>query len=218
MRKGPGKTARAVLNYIISYLEEYAYPPSVREIGTALGLKSTATVHLHLKTLESYGYIRMDPNKQRSISLLKKDIEEAHLALERGSSIMAVPLVGSVAAGTPILALENVQDYISLPRSFLHGGSEGEVFLLQVEGTSMIEAGINSGDLLLVHQGMAVENGEIAVACVPSFDADGATVKRVYYEGDTVRLQPENSAMEPIILSRDAVRIVGRVIGLIRRY
>jgi len=225
MKKELGKTTQCVLDYITSYIEERSYPPTVREIGGALGLKSTSTVHSHLKTLENKGYIRMDPSKQRTISILKKEgLDEEHAALEGGLFLpecgesMALPLVGAVAAGNPIPAFDDVQEYLPIPRSLLHGASQGEVFLLSVEGSSMIDAGINSGDMIIVHRGIAVENGAIAVARVGKFDGDRATVKRIYFEGSTVRLQPENVEMEPIIVAREDVCIIGRVIGLIRKY
>lgn len=206
-----GKTAQAVYDYIVSYIEERSYPPTVREICAAVSLKSTSTVHMHLKTLESKGYIRMDPSKQRTISVVRPP--------ERESGIMQVPLIDAVAAGNPILSFDDIQEYVPVPLSMLHGAEEGEVFMLTVDGNSMIEVGIHDGDQIIVHRGMAVENSNIAVARIGKLDGDRATVKRIFYEvNNNVRLQPENTSMEPILVNGKDLRIIGRVIGLMRRY
>lgn len=200
----------AVYQYIRGFIEEHAYPPTVREIGAGVGLKSTSTVHLHIRNLASKGYIRVNPSKQRSITLAYAGDGESSAGVKR------ISVVGDVAAGKPILAYDNIQDELSLPASLLHGAGADEAFLLNVEGESMIDAGILNGDLIIVHNGIAATNGDIVVARV---GGDSATVKRLFVEhGGRIRLQPENQAMEPIILDAPEVEIIGKVIGLIRRY
>jgi repressor LexA len=188
-----------VLKAIKEIIRERGYPPSVRELGERLSLKSTATVHTHLRNLERKGYIERTAQKSRAFNVIDKDTEE--------SSVVMVPIVGTVRAGTPILAVENIQEMMPLPRAFVKSDS---VFLLQVEGDSMIDAGIFHGDYVLVRQQDSADNGDIVVALLD----DEATVKTFYREKDAVRLQPENPNLEPII-SRD-VKILGRVIGLFR--
>ncbi|MDO4567993.1 MAG: transcriptional repressor LexA, partial [Clostridia bacterium] len=167
-------------------------------------LKSTSTVHAHLKVLQRLGYIDMPSNKQRSITLHMSD-----------KGVTPVALVGTVAAGQPIYAADNIQDTFSLPSSLLKGAKPTEVFALSIAGDSMVDAGILNGDMVLVNNSLAIENGDIAVVRV---DGDTATVKRVYIESTTVRLQPENAAMQPIIVGKERVDLVGKVVGLIRRY
>lgn len=203
-----GKTQQAVYEYICNYINTNAYPPTVREIGSALSLKSTSTVHMHIKKLEEKGLLKLNPNKQRSISLVKDKMESFVPATN-------VPLVGEVAAGVPILANENVQEYFPLATSFVRGASNQEVFMLTVSGDSMIEAGIFNGDVIVVHNGIATNNGDIAVARV---HGESATVKRIYKEGKQIRLHPDNASMEPIIVHARDVEIVGKVIGLLRRF
>ena len=191
-----------ILDYIKAETETQGYPPSVREIGRAVGLKSTSTVHGHLSQLERKGYIRRDSSKPRAIEVLP-----AAGVLPRSAAV-AVPLVGRVTAGLPVLAVENIEDYFPLPKDF---GEQGTLFMLRVAGDSMIEAGILDGDYVIVRQQENAENGEIVVALID----DEATIKRFFKEKDRIRLQPENRFMDPIIV--EDASIVGKVIGVIRR-
>ena len=200
-----GKRQKEIYEFITLYFDKHSIPPTVREIAEAVSLKSTSTVHLHLKELQKRGLISMEPMKQRSITIMRSE----------GSRGVLTPLIGDVAAGQPILAYDNIQETFTLPSSLLHGANETEVFMLKVEGESMIDIGILNGDLIVVHNAIGSENGDIVVARV---GGDTATVKRIYYEKAGVRLQPENSNMDPIYASYDDVEIVGKVIGLIRRY
>lgn len=216
---GITKKQQAVLDCIAEFIDEKGYGPTVREICTAMGLSSPSTVHVHLKALEEKGMIHRDPLKSRSIILTSQaraDEEAQHPLAEDLSSIAAssydnvitLPLVGQVAAGVPILAEENIEDTISLPVEIV---GDSASFLLSVQGESMIEAGINDGDYLVVREQSTANNGDIVVALID----DGATVKRFFKERDHIRLQPENSSMEPII-TRDC-SIVGKVVALFRR-
>lgn len=180
------------------------YPPSVREIGEAVGLASSSTVHGHLARLESKGFIRRDPTKPRAIEILDP---EGLDALKPG--VLHVPLVGKVTAGQPITAIENIEEYFPLPETY--GTSDDQLFMLEIVGDSMIEAGILNGDYVVVKQQHTANNGEIVVAMT---EEDEATVKRFYKEKDYFRLQPENSSMEPIIVN--SVSILGKVIGVYR--
>ena len=182
-------------------LEKNGYPPAVREICEAVHLKSTSSVHSHLETLERNGYIRRDPTKPRTIEILDDDF-----ALTR-REVVNVPLIGTVAAGMPILAEENIEDYIPIPAELL---PNKEVFMLRVKGNSMVEAGILNDDKVIVAKQPVAENGDKVVALL----GDSATVKTFYKESGHVRLQPENSSMDPIIV--DDVQILGKVIGLFR--
>ena len=188
--------------YIKDTILRKGYPPAVREICEAVHLKSTSSVHSHLETLEENGYIRRDPTKPRAIEIL-----DDTFGLVRREMVQ-IPLVGAVAAGMPILAEENIEDYFPLPANFL---PNAQLFMLRVKGESMIEAGIFDGDLVIVAQTPVAHNGEIVVAMVE----DSATVKRFYKEDGHYRLQPENSAMDPIIVPQ--VEILGKVAGLYRR-
>ena len=189
----------AILEFIRSEIEQKGYPPSVREICSAVGLKSTSSVHAHLTQLEKKGLLRRDPTKPRAMEVLDGPVS-------RGRS---VPLVGRVTAGLPILATENIEDSLVLPQS-LQG--RGDLFALRVQGESMIEAGIEDGDIVVLRRQETAENGEIVVAMID----DEATLKRMYYEDGPVRLQPENAAMEPIYA--DEVVILGRLLALFRQY
>ena len=189
-----------ILEFIKSEIEEKGYPPSVREICAAVGLKSTSTVHAHLNHLERQGLIRRDSTKPRALEVL--DGSQA-----RGRS---VPLVGRVTAGQPILAIENIEEYLSLPQSVL---GQGNMFSLRVEGESMIDAGIMDGDIVVLRQQDTAENGEIVVAMTPE---DEATLKRIFYEEGRVRLQPENPTMAPIYA--DSVTVLGKLVALIRQF
>ena len=189
-----------ILAIIKDNLRKKGYPPSVREIGQAVGLSSSSTVHGYLRKLEKMGYLRRDPAKPRAIEVLDQH--------EQKVECVNVPVLGKVAAGEPLLAVENVEDLFPLPTHFT---GNGEFFMLKVKGESMIEAGILDGDLVIVRQQHDADNGDIVVALIE----DEATVKRLYKEKDRVRLQPENSLMEPIYT--DNLQLLGKVIGLIRR-
>lgn len=211
------KKQRIVLVAIAKAIEEKGYVPAVREICTSIGLSSPSTVQVHLNSLEERGYIHRDAQKSRSITLTDKGREELGIEIESQPepapepidyNVVHLPLVGQVAAGVPILAEENIEDTITLPVEIV---GDSASFLLSVHGDSMIEAGINDGDYLVVKEQNVARNGEIVVALID----DGATVKRFYREADHIRLQPENSSMEPII-TRDC-SIVGKVVALFRR-
>ncbi|GAB2723951.1 transcriptional repressor LexA [Paenibacillus thermoaerophilus] len=195
---------QAILTFIKNEVREKGYPPSVREIGEAVGLASSSTVHGHLDRLEKKGLIRRDPTKPRAIEVLDdEDTPEFDLQVAK------VPLIGKVTAGTPILATENIEEYFPLPAHFV---GDQNVFMLNVVGDSMIEAGIHDGDIVIVRQQSTASNGEIVVAMT---EDDEATVKTFYKEKDHIRLQPENSSLKPILLRN--VTILGKVIGLFRK-
>ena len=195
------KKQTEILEYIKSQILNKGYPPSVRDICTAVNLKSTSSVHAHLETLEKNGYIRRDPTKPRAIEIIDDNFN-----LTR-REVVNVPLIGQVAAGQPLLAVENITSYFPIPAEFI---PKEEVFMLNVKGESMVNAGIYDGDQIIVKQQSTASNGEIVVALVD----DSATVKRFYKENGYIRLQPENDFMEPIIV--DSCEIIGKVIGLIR--
>ena len=195
------KKQTEILEYIKSQILNKGYPPSVRDICTAVNLKSTSSVHAHLETLEKNGYIRRDPTKPRAIEII-----DDNFTLTR-REVVNVPLIGQVAAGQPLLAVENITSYFPIPAEFI---PKEEVFMLNVKGESMVNAGIYDGDQIIVKQQSTASNGEIVVALVD----DSATVKRFYKENGHIRLQPENDFMEPIIV--DSCEIIGKVIGLIR--
>ena len=188
-----------ILDFIKKEIENKGYPPSVREICQAVGLRSTSTVHAHLNHLEEQGLIRRDSTKPRALEVLDG-------SQQRGRS---VPLVGRVTAGLPILAEENIEDYLSLPQSLL---GRDACFCLRVQGESMIEAGIMDGDIVVLRCQESADNGDIVVALV----GDEATLKRIYYEDGRVRLQPENRTMDPIYVDDAAVQ--GRLVALIRQF
>lgn len=190
-----------ILEYIKETILKKGYPPAVREICEAVNLKSTSSVHSHLETLERNGYIRRDPTKPRTIEIIDDCFNLAR------REVVNVPLLGTVAAGMPLLAQENIENYFPIPTEML---PDKEVFMLRVKGDSMIEAGIFNGDLIFVEKTVTAENGEIVVALLD----DSATVKRFYKENGHYRLQPENASMEPIIV--DEVQILGKVFGLFR--
>ena len=196
---------QVIYDYIIAYSNQFGYPPSVREICQSVGLTSTATVHTHLKNLERKGFISRDPTKQRSIQIT----QDAAASMPSN----AIPLVGQVAAGVPILANENIEDAFPLPEMLLHGRGRDEVFMLRVEGESMLNAGIHDGDIIVVNSTSSCENGDIVVARV---HGESATVKRFFREKDCIRLQPENDLFEPICLPPNEAEICGKVIGLLR--
>ncbi len=198
---------QVILDYMISFTEEHAYPPSVREICAAVGLKSTATVHTHLRNLEKRGLITRDPSKQRAVFINTDQLPD------REEKQFAVPLIGRVAAGIPMLAAENIEDAFPLPDVLMHGKEPTEVYMLRVDGESMRDAGIRDGDILVVNHNCNCTNGDIVVARV---QGESATVKRFFREKDRVRLQPENDLFDPIYVSFDEVEISGKVIGLLR--
>ena len=191
-----------ILEYIKSEIINRGFPPAVREICEAVNLKSTSSVHSHLETLERNGYIRRDPTKPRAI-----EIVDDNFNLPR-RELVNVPVVGRVAAGEPILAVENVENYFPIPAEFM---PNSQTFMLNVKGESMINAGILDGDQILVQQQSTAENGDIVVALID----DSATVKTFYKEDGYYRLQPENDTMEPIIV-KDDLKILGKVIGVFR--
>lgn len=197
------KKQQEILDYMKAQILSKGYPPSVREICEAVNLKSTSSVHSHLETLAKNGYIRRDPTKPRAIEIVDDEFNITRREL------VSIPVVGSVAAGQPILAVENITEYFPIPSEYM---PNSESFMLVVKGDSMINVGIYSGDKIIVKKANTAENGEIVVALVE----DSATVKTFYNEGSHIRLQPENDEMEPILL--DSVEIIGKVIGLIRMY
>jgi len=195
----------AILEFIKNEVKDKGYPPSVREIGEAVGLASSSTVHGHLDRLEKKGLIRRDPTKPRAIEITDGEQDPV---VQFAQSVRSVPLVGKVTAGVPITATENIEEYFPLPAQMV---GEQTVFMLSVRGDSMIDAGIHSGDYVIVRQQQTATNGDIVVAMT---EEDEATVKTFYKERDHIRLQPENSTMEPLRLNN--VSILGKVIGLIR--
>jgi repressor LexA len=202
------KRQQEIFDFIKKYSAKYGYPPTVRDIGKAVGLASSSTVHAHLSNLEKAGLLRRDPSKPRALELLDRaasTVADAAKSVVRPSGL---PLVGHVAAGEPILAEENIEDYVPVPE--LAGGDEGE-YVLTVRGDSMKNAGILAGDYVVVRPQETADNGEIVVALV----GEEATVKRFFREEDHVRLQPENEAMDPI-RTRE-VRLIGRVVGVLRK-
>ena len=197
------KRQQEIFDFIKRYSAKYGYPPTVRDIGKAVGLASSSTVHAHLANLEKVGLLRRDPTKPRAIELLDRAA-----AGVRGFVNPGLPLVGQVAAGQPVLAEENIEEYIEVPE--LAGGDAGE-YLLRVRGDSMKDAGIIEDDVVVVRPENSARDGQIVVALV----GEEATVKRFFKESDHIRLQPENDALEPI-RSKD-VRVLGRVVGVMRR-
>ncbi len=207
------KRQQSIYDFICQYTRSHGYPPSVREIGTAVGLASPSTVHMHLKSLEEKGYIHRDSNKPRTIEVVE-DADAANsgepvarVLQNLTDNTISLPLVGRVAAGVPVLAEQNVDEYITLPTSIVGDSSS---FVLRVHGTSMIKAGIKDGDFIVVKEQHDARDGEIIVALID----DSATVKRFYREAEHVRLQPENDLMEPIYVKNPT--ILGRVTALIR--
>ncbi|MBH5317775.1 transcriptional repressor LexA [Paenibacillus sp. GSMTC-2017] len=198
------KRQNSILEFIKQEVRDKGYPPSVREIAEAVGLLSSSTVHGHLDRLEKKGFIRRDPTKPRAIEILNQEDENNVIPFP----VSQVPIVGKVTAGVPITATENIEDYFPLPSHFV---GDNNVFILTVVGESMIEAGIHNGDLVIVRQQQTANNGDIVVAMT---EDDEATVKTFYKEKDHIRLQPENSTMEPIRLHN--VSILGKVVGLFR--
>ncbi len=197
------KKQEEILEYIKNEIMEHGYPPTVREICDKVKLRSTSSVHAHLEKLEKNGYIRRDPTKPRAIEICDDSFQMIR------TEITSLPVIGRVAAGQPILAEENIEEYIPLPASFV---PRGESFILNVRGESMINAGIFDGDKVLVKSCSTADNGDQVVALIE----DSATVKTFYKEKDHIRLQPENDTMEPIIV--DNCEILGKVFGVLRLY
>lgn len=200
------KRQQMIFDFIKSEVEVKGYPPSVREIAKAVGLASSSTVHGHLERIENKGYIRRDPTKPRAIEIL--DQSDNNIVKD---AARYAPVIGKVTAGSPITAIENIEEYTPVPSSIAHRGDN--LFVLEIEGESMINVGILNGDRVIVKQQSTAENGDIVVAMT---DEDEATIKRFFKEDDHFRLQPENDSMEPIRLQN--VSILGKVIGLYRNF
>ena len=203
MKEPLTKRQKDVYDFLKKEIREKGYPPSVREIGKAVNLSSTASVHSHLEMLENKEYIKRSPLKNRSIEILEEDFYQS------SREMINIPIVGKVTAGEPILAIENIEDYFPLALEYI---GNGDTFMLKVKGDSMYDAGIRDGDMVIVKKQPSADNGTIVVALID----DSATVKTFYREKKHIRLQPENSAYEPIIVKN--VSILGVVIGLFRKY
>jgi repressor LexA len=201
---------RQILDFLTSYLDAHGYPPTVREIGEAVGLASPSTVHAHLANLERAGLIKRDPTKPRALELTDR------VRSQPAEDVHRLPLVGEIAAGSPLLADQNIQEYLAVPDMLARG--DGEEFLLRVKGDSMINAGILDGDIVVVHRQSDARNGEIVVALAGQderADEAEATVKRFFREGGRVRLQPENDSLDPIYA--EYVQVLGAVTGVFRK-
>ena len=197
-----------IWKFLTDYVDEHGYPPTVREIGEAVGLASPSTVHAHLANLERAGLIKRDPTKPRALELRRDPKPET----ARAEDVHRLPLLGEIAAGGPLLAEQNVEEYVAVPEPLARGGEE---FLLRVKGDSMINAGILEGDLVVVRRQQDARNGDIVVALAGADEtADEATVKRFFRENGRIRLQPENDALEPIYT--DYVEVLGKVTGVFR--
>ncbi|MBQ6622780.1 MAG: transcriptional repressor LexA [Mogibacterium sp.] len=211
MKKSEERQSR-ILEYMKRTVAEKGFPPTVREICTALNIKSTSTVHSDLKVLEQKGLIKKDPSKPRALLVVQKEEPKAEV---NGSfndiTTTMIPIIGRVAAGTPILADENIEEYVPFPARFVGSGTN---FILTVHGTSMVNAGINDGDYIIVREEHEARNGDIVVAMIQGEYETESTVKRYYKENGHIRLQPENDYMEPIIV--DDCKIVGKVQGVFR--
>jgi repressor LexA len=206
---------REVYEFVLSYVDSHGYPPTVREIGEAVGLASPSTVHAHLANLERAGYLRRDPTKPRALELTRRERSAAGatVAVPDVGEVRVLPLVGEIAAGGPLLAEENIEEHLAVPDTLSRGGEE---FLLRVKGDSMVEAGILEGDYVVVRRQQTARDGDIVVALAGEDEAaDEATVKTFYRESGRVRLQPENATMEP--LYPEHVSVLGKVVGVFRR-
>ena len=198
-----------IWDFLVDYVDRHGYPPTVREIGDAVGLASPSTVHAHLANLERAGLLKRDPTKPRALELSRRGPRDLP---KREEPRRGLPLVGEIAAGGPLLAEDNVEDYVAVPELIARGGAD---FLLRVKGDSMVNAGILDGDIVVVRREQTAQNGDIVVALAGEDETtDEATVKRFFREGGRVRLQPENDAMEPILASH--VQIIGKVTGVFR--
>ena len=197
-----------IWKFLTDYVDDHGYPPTVREIGEAVGLASPSTVHAHLANLERAGLIKRDPTKPRALELRRDPKPDP----ARGADVHKLPLIGEIAAGGPLLAEDNIEDYIAVPEPL---AGRGEEFLLRVKGDSMIKAGILDGDIVVVRREQTAENGDIVVALAGEDEtAEEATVKRFFKDGARVRLQPENDELDPIFA--DHVQILGKVTGVFR--
>jgi repressor LexA len=201
------KRQQEIFDFIRKYSAKYGYPPTVRDIGKAVGLASSSTVHAHLANLEKIGLLRRDPSKPRAIELLDRAVGSAVESVRGIVRSDGLPLLGSVAAGQPILAEANIEDYVQVPE--IAGGNKGQ-YLLRIRGDSMKDVGILEGDFVVVHSQNTARDGDVVVALL----GEEATVKRFFREEDHIRLQPENASMEPI--RSKEVKILGRVVGLLR--
>jgi repressor LexA len=205
------KRQREIFDFVVAYADKHGYPPTVREIGESVGLASPSTVHAHLANLERAGYLKRDPTKPRALEVVGRERSEAAGA-SPAHQAARLPLVGEIAAGGPLLAEQNIEDYLAVPEPLSSGEED---FLLRVKGDSMIEAGILEGDYVVVHRQHAARDGDIVVALAGDDEsADEATVKRFFRENGRIRLQPENSALSP--LYPDHVQILGKVTGVFR--
>jgi repressor LexA len=199
-----------IFEYVSQYVRDHGYPPTVREIGEAVGLASPSTVHAHLANLERAGLLKRDPTKPRALELIGRDKD---VGARGDSHVLSLPLVGEIAAGGPLLAEDNVEEYLEVPELLAAGGAD---FLLRVKGESMIQAGILDGDYVVVRKQQDARNGDVVVALAGDDEtADEATVKRFFREDGRVRLQPENDALEPIFAQH--VQVLGKVIGVFRQ-
>jgi repressor LexA len=197
-----------IWKFLTDYVDEHGYPPTVREIGEAIGLASPSTVHAHLANLERAGLIKRDPTKPRALELRRDPRPEP----ARAADVHRLPLVGDVAAGGPVLAEDNIEEYLAVPEPLARGGEE---FLLRIKGDSMVNAGILEGDIVVVRRAQTAENGDIVVALAGEDEtSEEATVKRFFRDGRRVRLQPENDELEPIFAEH--VQILGKVTGVFR--
>jgi repressor LexA len=200
-----------IWDFLVDYVDRHGYPPTVREIGERVGLASPSTVHAHLANLERAGYLKRDPTKPRALELLQHRRRDA-APVGHEASFQQLPLVGQIAAGGPLLADEQIEDYMAMPEELTRGGAD---FLLRVKGDSMVDAGILDGDLVVVRRQETAKNGDVVVALAGADEsADEATVKTFYREDGRVRLQPENAALEPIYAPH--VQILGKVVGVFR--
>ncbi len=209
-----------ILDFMKNEIKKKGYPPTVREICAAIGIKSTSTAHKDIESLVKQGFLKKDPSKPRALMLVDQNLgssnDSSHNSYDSDNQredVIDIPVVGRVAAGTPILAEQNVEDTFPIPSRFINGGHSN--FMLTVKGDSMIEAGIFDGDYILVEQQETARNGEIVVAMIDGFESE-ATVKTFYNEGDHIRLQPENPTMSPIIVKD--VKILGKVKGVFRYF
>jgi repressor LexA len=207
------KRQREIFDFVVAYADKHGYPPTVREIGDAVGLASPSTVHAHLANLERAGYLKRDPTKPRALEVVGRDhVAGVGAAASAAHEAARLPLVGEIAAGGPLLAEENIEAYLSVPEPLSAGDED---FLLRVKGDSMIEAGILDGDYVVVHRQQTARDGDIVVALAGDDEAaDEATVKRFFRENGRIRLQPENSALDPLYPSH--VHVLGKVTGVFR--
>lgn len=205
---------KEIYDFILTYAKANGYPPTVREICLAVGLKSPSTVHTHLKNMEAKGLIKRDASKQRAMAI-HESVPAPPVSDTFTHSSAPIPLVGKVAAGMPVFAAENVEDAFPLPHLLMHGSQADELFMLYVDGESMIDAGIRPDDIIVVNRNLRCEDGDIGVARIRG---EEATVKRIYREKDHLRLQPENIYFPVIEVSYDEAEVIGKVVGLLRQY